>query len=105
MKISTKEINNINNTIYAFGTKAKIQTQLATEFQSATGNNVTAGAFCTPITITRIQEAIKKLETNFSYNCCQSNCNSTSTKCQYTVCQYTTCQSFSTSCQTQCKNC
>ena len=103
--MKASDINKINNSIYSYATKAKIPSQLATEFQSATGNNVAAGDYCQPITINRIKDAINKLESNFSYNCCQSNCNSTSTKCQYTVCQYTTCQSFSTSCQTQCINC
>lgn len=102
MILSTKEINNINNTIYSFGTKAKVSTILETQFQSATGNNITKDTPCEPITLNRIKNAINKLESNFSSNCCQSNCNSTSTKCQYTTCQYTTCQSVSTSCQSQC---
>lgn len=106
MKLSTKEINDINSTIYNFGSTAKISTDLATEFQSTTGNNVNVGDICLPITLNRIKTAINKLESKFSSNCCQSNCNSTSTRCQYTTCQgECSCQSFSTGCQSQCRNC
>jgi hypothetical protein len=104
MKLSTSDINSINNSIYMFGSNAKISNELATEFQSNTGNNVNVGDLCLPITLNRIKTAINKLESKFSSNCCQFNCNSTSTKCQYTTCQgQCSCQSFSTSCQTQCK--
>jgi hypothetical protein len=99
-QLNASNFNNLNANVYKLATNAKIVSALPTEFQSLTGNNVNSSEIVDIINITRIREAINKLESSFSYNCCQSNCNSTSTKCQTTICQYTTCQSVSTSCQT-----
>lgn len=99
-QLNANEFNQLNSTVYSFGTKAKISETLSTEFQSAIGNNVNAGDTTVIANVDKIRAAINKLETSFSSNCCQTNCNSTSTKCQATTCQYTTCQSVSTSCQT-----
>ena len=112
-KILSSDINNANNTIYNYGTQSKQQSSLPSSLQSSTGNNVTAGSKITPVNIENIKKAINTLEQKFSKNCCQSNCNSTTTSCQqstqvncYTPCQvncYTPCQvNCYTPCQVNC---
>jgi hypothetical protein len=79
--LNANEFNQLNSTVYSFGTNAKISASLSTEFQSAIGNNVYADNHTVITNIDKIREAINKLETSFSSNCCQTNCNSTSTRC------------------------
>ena len=103
-KIENTDINNSNLSIYSYATKAKVQSSLPSSLQSSTGNNVSEGSKITPVNIENIKNAIKILEKNFSNNCCQSNCNSTSTKCQTVLCQNVTGMSTS-QCYTPCQTC
>lgn len=114
--IKATDINNLNQTVYNYGSQAKINTKLSSQnLDSPTGNNVMSETKIDNsgiISVKNLQDAIKILETNFSNNCCQSNCNSTTSTtscqtCQSTTCQSTTCQRCQTcqgcqTCQRQC---
>lgn len=87
MSIKASEINSLNNSIYNIGSSSKQLTSLPTNLQSSTGNNVAQKNVIDSISIENLKTAIKTLESKFSNNCCQSQCNATKTisSCQITV--------------------
>ena len=73
--IQKTQINTMNTTVYQFGTKSKQQSSLPSSLQSAAGNAV-SGVVKT-VNINNLKTAINTLETKFSSNCCQAQCNAT----------------------------
>ena len=107
--IQATDINNLNATVYSLGTKSKFDTNLPSNLQTETGNNVEKETKITNVNIVELRKAITILEQKFSNNCCQSQCHTYSTisSCQVEVCQgCEKCQSCEL-CQytSQCKNC
>ena len=107
--IKATDINNMNSTVSGYGSTSKLSSKLeGVNLDTATENNVSVGEKAVPINLENLKEAINILESNFSSNCCQSQCHSYSTVSSCQVCQTTTstcqscqaCQSCqSTSCQ------
>lgn len=73
--IQKTQINTMNTTVYQFGTQSKQQSSLPTSLQSAGGNAVSGTV--KPVNIDNLKTAINTLETKFSSNCCQAQCNAT----------------------------
>ena len=96
--IKSEDINDVNANVYTLGTKAKISTSLDVKFQSSTGNNVNKNDLISLTPVDAIKSAINVLETKFSLNCCQANCNSTS---NYTY-KSGTKTNYKNICQNQC---
>ena len=89
--IKNTDVNTLNTTVFNFGSKAKISTKLTNyNLDTITKNNVTSGALAKPLNLENLKSAIKVLESNFSKNCCQAQCNSTITTSSCQVCQYST---------------
>lgn len=104
--IKNTDVNNLNTTVFNIGSSAKLSTKLTNyNLDTKTKNNVTTGSLAKPLNLENLKSAIKTLESNFSKNCCQAQCNSTITSsfcqvCQDIIskCQYTAaCQSTATS--------
>jgi hypothetical protein len=96
--IKNTDINNANSSVFTIGSNAKLSTKLTNyNLDTKTKNDVAAGSLAKPINLENLKSAIKTLEQNFSNNCCQAQCNATSTKSSCQVCQYT-----SSACQSQC---
>lgn len=73
--IQKTQINTMNTTVYQFGTQSKQQSSLPSSLQSAGGNAVSGTV--KPVNIDNLKTAINTLETKFSSNCCQAQCNAT----------------------------
>ena len=81
-KINASDINPLNTSIFSLGTASKQQSSLPSSLQSSSGNNVAQNSTVKSVNIQNIKNAINILEQKFSKNCCQANCNYTSTTCQ-----------------------
>ena len=123
--IKASDLNSNNTAVYTIGSKSQLLSSLSGNNLDTLGkNDVSVGDEIVPVELDNLQKAINILESKFSNNCCQSNCNSFSTisscqvcQTQTSVCQTQTCQSCqgcqscqrcqsascqSTSCQSQC---
>lgn len=103
--IKASDLNANNTAVYTIGSKAQILSSLANNNLDALGkNDVSVGDEIVPIEMDNLQKAINILESKFSNNCCQSDCNTFSTISSCQVCQTQTSVCQSQKCQS-CQRC